>query len=281
MSKTFQKVILAGAGPGDPDLITVRAAAALREADIILTDRLANKEILHRYASPHAEIIEVGKQAGKGVSTPQSIINQLLVSCAARAEKVVRLKGGDVSIFSNIADELETLRTHGIPYEIIPGITAAAGAAAYAGIPLTARDHARGVRLLTFHELEGVGNDTWQELARTSDTLVLYMSSRNLGELCQRLIAAGASADQKLALVEQATTPVQKVYVSTLEATALQGAASFLSPSLVIIGSVVGLHEKFQWFRNIDARISFFDPLDDVIRNSHSSPSTINDARRG
>jgi uroporphyrin-III C-methyltransferase len=281
MATTSPKVILAGAGPGDPELITVRAAAALRDADIILTDRLANKEILHRYASPNAEVIEVGKQAGKGASMPQSAINELLVSCAARAEKVVRLKGGDVSVFSNIVDELETLRAHHIPYEIIPGITAAAGAAAYAGIPLTARDHARGIRLLTLHELENVSAETWSEWARTSDTLVLYMASRNLGAVCQRLIEAGADPGQKLALIEQATTPVQKVYVSSLQETARVGAASYLSPSLVIIGSVVGLHEKFHWFRNIDARIPFFDPLDDTIRTNHSSPSTVADARRG
>jgi len=270
MTNTHHKVILAGAGPGDPDLITVRAAAALREADIILTDRLANREIIHRYASPKAEVIEVGKQAGRSASMPQSEINELLVSCSARARLVVRLKGGDVSIFSNILDELETLRAHDIPYEIIPGITAASGAAAYAGIPLTARDHARGVRLLSFHELDGVNDITWNELARTSDTLVLYMASRNLGTLCGKLLAAGAEGGRPLALVEQATTPVQKVYKSTIAEAAQHGAASFLSPSLVIIGSVVDLHERFHWYRNIDARISFFDQLPSRTNPEHA-----------
>lgn len=270
MTNKIHKVILAGAGPGDPDLITVRAAAALREADIILTDRLANREIIHRYASPDAEVIEVGKQAGKGGSMPQSAINDLLVSCASRAQLVVRLKGGDVSIFSNILDELETLRAHDIPYEIIPGITAATGAAAYAGIPLTARDHARGLRLLSFHELDGVEPQTWKELAHTKDTLVLYMASRNLGALCTRLMEAGADGERPLALVEQATTPVQKVHRSTIAAAAEHGAASFLSPSLVIIGSVVNLHEKFQWYRNIDARIPFFDQIPSQAKTEHA-----------
>jgi uroporphyrin-III C-methyltransferase len=257
------KVIIAGAGPGDPDLITVRAAACLRAADIILTDRLANPEILHRYANPAAEVIEVGKQAGRKGSMPQELINELLVRCSSRASVTVRLKGGDVSVFSNILDELEALRAHHIPYEIIPGVTAAAGAAAYAGIPLTARDHARGVRLLTYHDPGAFSDADWSDLAKTTDTLVFYMASRHLGELCDKLIAAGAGS-RSIALVEQATTPVQKVQVRTIDQlAAATREKEWLSPSLIIIGSVVELHDRFQWFRNIDARITFFDEVVD------------------
>jgi uroporphyrin-III C-methyltransferase len=264
MPNQLHKVIIAGAGPGDPDLITVRTATCLREADIILADRLANREILLRHANPDAEVIDVGKQAGRGGSMPQHRINELLVACAQRARRVVRLKGGDVSVFSNILDELEALRSHGIAYEIIPGVTAALGAAAYAAIPLTARDHARGVRLLTYHDRDVLSEGQWQELAHTSDTLVFYMASRHLGELCARLLSSGADARKSVAIVEQATTPVQQVQVHDLGDLAGQDAPQqWLSPSLVIMGSVASLHERYQWFRNIDARIPFFDELGD------------------
>src|SRR5688572_242818 len=133
------KVIIAGAGPGDPDLITVKAARYLHEADVVLTDRLVSEHILNRYVKADAEIIHVGKQCKKGFSTPQETINELIVLYALQGKLVVRLKGGDVSVFSNILDELETLVANNILYEIIPGITAASGAAAYAGIPLTGR----------------------------------------------------------------------------------------------------------------------------------------------
>jgi uroporphyrin-III C-methyltransferase len=282
MPNNLNKVIIAGAGPGDPDLITVRAAAYLREADIILADRLANREILLRHANPAAEVIDVGKQAGRTGSMPQRRINDLLVDCAGRARLVVRLKGGDVSVFSNILDELEVLRSHGIPYEIIPGITAASGAAAYAGIPLTARDHARGVRLLTYYDRDMVPADQWSDLARTTDTLVFYMASRNLKELCARLLDSGADAAKPVALVEQATTPVQQVHLYTLGKLAGNADADkWLSPSLVIMGSVASLHERFHWFRNIDARIPFFDELGNGNGQSESSPSPENSDHAG
>src|SRR5438093_8607231 len=137
--QSFGKVILAAAGPGDPELITVKAARYLQQVDVVLTDRLVSEEILKRYVSGSAEIIYVGKQCRRGPSTPQCTINELMVQHAITGKLVVRLKGGDVSIFSNILDELQTLVENNIPYEIIPGVTAALGAAAYAGIPLTAR----------------------------------------------------------------------------------------------------------------------------------------------
>src|ERR1700730_2639269 len=147
-NKHTGKVIISGAGPGDPELVTIKTVRWLQQAEVILTDRLVSAEILNLYANPKAEIIYVGKQCGRGASTPQSTINQLLVKYAKQGKLVVRLKGGDVSVFSNIFDELQTLVGHDIPYEIIPGITAASGAAAYSGIPLTARGYANSVRIL-------------------------------------------------------------------------------------------------------------------------------------
>ena len=146
------KVILAGAGPGDPELISVKAARWLSKADVVLTDRLVSHEILDEYVHGDAEIICVGKQGRFGISTPQKRINQLMIEYSQAGKTVVRLKGGDVSIFANILDELQTLVENDIPYEIIPGISAAFGAAAYAGIPLTARNYANAVRFLTFYK---------------------------------------------------------------------------------------------------------------------------------
>ncbi len=264
MSNTLPKgkVILAGAGPGDPDLITVKAANYLKRADVVLTDRLVSKVILTRYVKPSAEIIEVGKQCRRGISTPQETINDLLVKYALQGKFVVRLKGGDVSFFSNILDELEVLVANKIAYEIVPGVTAASGAAAYGGIPLTARDHATAVRFLTYYKLTVVSEDYWQELANTDDTLVFYMSSETLDALVEKLIKYRIDESKQLAVIEQATTAYQQVYTSSLYAYAekLKG-QKFLSPSLVIIGKVVGLQEQFKWFEGSDAREYYFKPL--------------------
>src|SRR4029079_17466424 len=157
------KVILAGAGPGDPELITVKVAKYLQQADVVLTDRLVSDEILTKYVHPDAEVIHVGKQCRRGVSTPQETINDLLVHYALLGKLVVRLKGGDVSFFSNIKDELDTLVANNITYEIVPGVTAASGAAAYAGIPLTARDYATAVRFLTYYKSDIVPDKYWKE----------------------------------------------------------------------------------------------------------------------
>jgi len=264
MSNTLPKgkVILAGAGPGDPDLITVKAANYLQRADVVLTDRLVSKVILTRYVKPSAEIIEVGKQCRRGISTPQETINDLLVKYALQGKFVVRLKGGDVSFFSNILDELEVLVANKIAYEIVPGVTAASGAAAYAGMPLTARDHATAVRFLTYYKSTVVSEAYWQELANTDDTLIFYMSSETLDALVNKLIEYRIDESKQLAVIEQATTAYQQVYTSSLYAYAekLKG-QEFLSPSLVIIGKVVGLQEQFKWFEGSDAREYYFKPL--------------------
>lgn len=140
------KVIIAGAGPGDPELLTIKAFRYLQKADVVLTDRLVSDVIIDEYVNPKAEVLYVGKQCRRGASTPQATINDLMVNYALQGKSVVRLKGGDVSIFSNVLDELQTLSEYGISYEIIPGITAALGAAAYSGIPLTARNNSTAVR---------------------------------------------------------------------------------------------------------------------------------------
>jgi len=244
------KVVIIGAGPGDPELLTVKGMRFLQQANVVLTDRLVSPDIIKNYVSPGAEIVYVGKQCRKGNSTPQATINELMVIYAKEGKLVVRLKGGDVSIFSNILDELETLVQHQIPYEIVPGITAALGAAAYAGMPLTARHHATAVRFLTAYKSDVVSAAYWKELAQTDDTLVFYMSSETLADVVNHLTANGISDKKLLAIVEQATTPSQKVYTSSLyEYKKKFTGKTFFSPSLVIIGKVVALHQQFEWFR--------------------------------
>jgi uroporphyrin-III C-methyltransferase/precorrin-2 dehydrogenase/sirohydrochlorin ferrochelatase/uroporphyrin-III C-methyltransferase len=261
-TNTKGKVILIGAGPGDPELITMKAVRYLQQADIVLTDRLVSAEIIKQYVSERAEVIYVGKQCRRGYSTPQESINDFLVEYANEGKLVVRLKGGDVSIFSNILDELETLVANEIEYEIVPGVTAALGAAAYAGIPLTAREYSTAVRFLTLYKSDIVTAEYWKELAATTDTLVFYMSSETLNSVVENLIKNNIAADKLLAVVEQATTPLQTVHVISLYdyATTLKG-RNFISPSLVIIGKVVQLHEKLAWVSNSGSKEHYFKPV--------------------
>ena len=256
------RVILAGAGSGDPELITLKAVRYLKKADVVLVDRLVSNEIITLFVNPGAEIIHVGKQCRRGISTPQETINNLMVQSALLGKLVVRLKGGDVSIFSNILDELETLVANNIPFEIIPGVTAALGAAAFAGIPLTARDHATSVRFLTYYKSEVITDEYWKELANTNDTLVFYMSSETLPKIVEKLTANNIHEDKLLAIVEQATTPFQRVRITNLyEFEKEFKGASFISPSLIIIGHVVSLHEKFKWLGNSDSNEYYFKPI--------------------
>jgi siroheme synthase len=181
---------------------------------------------------------------------------------------VVRLKGGDVSFFSNVLDELEILIKNGIAYEIVPGITAASGAAAYAGIPLTARDHATAVRFLTYYKSSMVDDAYWKELAQTNDTLVFYMSSETLDGLVAKLAAYNIDPSKKLAVIEQATTPYQQVYVSGIyEYEQNLKGRSFLSPSLIIVGKVVNLQEQFSWFEGSNAGEYYFKPLTGAVES--------------
>lgn len=264
--KHIGKVILAGAGCGDPELITVKAARYLQQADVVLTDRLVSKEILDRYVGKNAQVIYVGKQCRRGYSTPQQSINAYIVEHALQGKLVVRLKGGDVSVFSNVLDELQTAVEHNIPYEIIPGVTAALGASAYAGIPLTGRGLSTAVRLLTSYKSDIVTDEYWKELSQTSDTLVFYMSSETLDNVVENLVKYNIDSDKLLAVIEQATTPLQNVHISSLYdyELKLKGRA-FISPTLVIIGKVVSMHEKFAWLQNSKSSEHYFKPVEQNI----------------
>lgn len=263
------KVILAGAGPGDPELLTVKALRYLRQADVVITDRLVSTEILDEFVRQDALIIPVGKQNGKSASTPQSVINRLLVEHAQKGKLVVRLKGGDVSIFSNVLDELQTLVEYGIPYEIVPGVTAALGAAAYAGIPLTARGYSTSVRFLTCYRQDLLPDTYWKDLAQTPDTLVFYMSSEPLDQLVTRLLEQGIAQDRWVAVIEQATTPAQHVQAWPVhEYQSAAGGRTYLSPALVIVGKVAALSSSFQWLPNSGSRELYFPPVDTLPEQS-------------
>ncbi len=256
------KIFFVGAGPGDPSLLTVKAAKILSKADVVITDRLVSSEIISEYVNSAAHIIPVGKQGGSSASKSQHWISALLVQMAQKFSIVVRLKGGDVSLFSNILDELETIIAAGIPYEIIPGITAASGAAAYTGIPLTARNYATGVRILTYYADSAINDNAWKELARFDDTLVFYMTGKSLKHAVYKLLEAGADADTPFVVVEQATTPNQHVHQFILEDFLYNHHdTNFISPSLVIIGKVAALYEQFAWLPNNSNRSPFFKSL--------------------
>jgi uroporphyrin-III C-methyltransferase len=274
------KVILAGAGSGDPELLTIKAARYLQLADVVLTDRLVSDEILKQYVRKEAEIIYVGKQCRRGFSTPQQSINEMIKEYALQGKLVVRLKGGDVSLFSNILDELQVLAQNNIPYEIIPGITAATGAAAYAGIPLTARGYSTAVRFLTLYKSSVVTADYWKDLAATDDTLVFYMSSETLDEVIEKLTAYNIAKDKLLAVIEQATTPLQHVHISSLDNynEKMKG-QRFVSPSLVIIGKVVALHQQFAWLPNSNSKDYYFKPMGSLLNTTNSTNAKKNVSR--
>lgn len=252
------KVVIAGAGPGDPELLTVKALRSLQSADVVLTDRLVSQEILNCYVNPKAEVVYVGKQCRNGKSTPQSAINDLMVRYANEGRMVVRLKGGDVSIFSNILDELQVLASNNIPYEIIPGVTAAFGAAAYAGIPLTARGLSTAVRFITYYRSDVVTNEYWKELALSDDTLVFYMSAETIHSVVAHLLKNDIQTDKMIAVIGQATTPEQQVFTSSLQDFARIGSSTYISPTIIIIGRVVALHKEFKWLSNNETPKEYF-----------------------
>lgn len=269
------KVILAAAGPGDPELVTLKTVRWLQQADVVLADRLVSEELLAQHVNPKAEVVYVGKQCSRGSSTPQQTINQLIVDFALQGKLVVRLKGGDVSVFSNVLDELQVMVANNIPYEIVPGVTAALGAAAYAGIPLTARGYTTAVRFLTYYKSDVLTDAYWKELAQTDDTLVFYMSSETLDGIVTNLLKNNIAADRLLAVVEQATTALQHVHVTGLyEYETSWKARQFISPSLVIIGKVVALHEQFAWLQNSNSGEHYFKPLAKLISTVPGSVKT-------
>ena len=246
---TLGKVIIAGAGPGDADLITVKLQKRLAEADVIIVDRLVNPEIIDLYASANALTLMTGKQGYHDGSVAQDDINKLIVGHALNGKTVLRLKGGDVAFYSNVLDELLSLHEHDIPFEIIPGITAASGASAYTGIPLTARGYAKAVQFITFNPCSYYSPEKWKSLAASSDTLVFYMAAKSLGSLAELLLRYSKQPDLPLAVIEQATTEHQRVSISSLRNCVDDfGGKIFSSPALVIIGDVVNLYKKFNWY---------------------------------
>ncbi|MCY4044978.1 MAG: siroheme synthase CysG [Cellvibrionales bacterium] len=242
------EVYLIGAGPGDPDLLTFKALRLLQSADVILYDRLVNPSILD-YCKPQAEKLYVGK-AMSNHSVPQSEINQRLIDLAKAGKRVARLKGGDPFIFGRGGEEIEGLAEEGIPFQVIPGITAANGCSSYAGIPLTHRDFAQSVRFITGHLKEGELDLDWASFVSPEQTLVFYMGLSNLGRICEKLIAYGRAKETPVALVEKGTTPSQRLLIATLETMPEElKVASFEGPALTIVGDVVKLHEKLDWFQ--------------------------------
>lgn len=273
VSPTPGKVIFIGAGPGDPELLTIKALRWLQRADVIIADRLVSPEILTDYATPAAQLISVGKQGHSNAGTSQSAINDLLVEHAAAGRLVIRLKGGDISIFSNILDELLTLTAHGIGYELVPGITAALGAAACAGIPLTARGYSTAVRLLTSYRPDLLDDQYWKDLAQTEDTLVFYMSSDPIDRLVTRLLHHGIPEDRWVTIIEQATTPNQRISnFPVREYLAAAAGRSWQSPSLIIIGKVGALQQDFQWLPETRSASPYF-PIVPAVPALHAVPT--------
>jgi len=240
------EVALVGAGPGDRDLLTFRALRLIQSADIIYHDALVSADIM-ALADPAAELFYVGKRMSKH-AVPQDDINRLLIKSAQEGKRVVRLKGGDPFIFGRGGEEIQLLSEAGVAFQVVPGITAASGCAAYAGIPLTHRDYAQSVRFVTGHLKNGTCDLPWNELIHADQTLVIYMGLSGLPVICEKLIAAGMPPQTSIALVEKGTLPDQRVHVATL-----QTMPEFIkdreihAPTLTIVGDVVKLHDQLKW----------------------------------
>ncbi|MBK8287497.1 MAG: uroporphyrinogen-III C-methyltransferase [Cellvibrionales bacterium] len=239
-------VWLVGAGPGDPDLLTIKALRLIQQADVVIHDRLVSQAIMDLIPASTRRIY-VGKSRSDH-AVPQEDINQLLMREANAGHKVLRLKGGDPFIFGRGGEELELLAEAGIPFEVVPGITAASGCAAYAGIPLTHRDYAQSVRFITGHLKNDGVNLHWPELMDPMQTLVFYMGLVGLQAICEQLIAHGRNPLTPVTLVEKGTTPQQRVVIATLATINERVIAEKVSaPTLTIIGDVVQLHNKLHW----------------------------------
>ncbi|MEM1113377.1 MAG: siroheme synthase CysG [Pseudomonadota bacterium] len=242
------EVYLVGAGPGDPDLMTFKAMRLLQSADVVLYDRLVAPAIVEM-ARRDAELIYVGKRRADH-AVPQTDINELLVQLAEEGKRVIRLKGGDPFIFGRGGEEIELLAQRQIPFQVVPGITAASGAACYAGIPLTHRDHAQSVRFVTGHLKNGKLEHDWSQFQSTNETVVFYMGLVGLTEICEQLRKAGRADNTPVALIEKATTSQQKVLISNLVSLPeIVSKEKVRAPTLIIVGKVVGLSSQLGWFQ--------------------------------
>jgi len=244
------EVYLIGAGPGDPDLMTFKAVRLLQSADVVLYDRLVSSPIVD-LARRDAQRIYVGK-ARANHAVPQQAINQLLVDLALAGKRVVRLKGGDPFIFGRGGEEIELLAEHNIPFQVVPGITAACGAACYSGIPLTHRDYAQSVRFVTGHLKDGSVDHDWSQFQNTAETLVFYMGLAGLPVICHQLQAHGRAPDTPIAMVERGTLIEQRVLIGTLATMVdIVVREKPKAPTLIIVGDVVKLHQRLAWFGEV------------------------------
>lgn len=251
------KVYLVGAGPGDPELLTLKGLRAIREADVIFYDRLVHPDLLE-HARPNADRVYCGKLPDQH-TMKQETIHQFLIKAAVAGRTVTRLKGGDPFVFGRGGEEAQALVRHGIPFEVVPGVTAGLAAPAYAGIPVTHREHAASFALVTGHRKQGKEEEErWKHLAKGVDTLAIYMGVKNLPTIQKQLLTHGKSADTPAAIIEWGTTEQQRTVTGTLgEVTEMAAEHRITNPAMIVIGEVVRLRREIAWFESLSVPPAF------------------------